>query len=164
MFLESHFDAYSNFVHILANDITTSGYQLLGSLLFWVPRSIWPSKPIGSGAFLSEEIKLNWTNISCCYFAEGYINFGFFGILIFTFFLAWYCASFDKAYWKINKEKNKNYCFFELIYLLLLGLTFFIMRGDLMSSFAFTLGFIFSVLFVYYMLLFIRKYSFTFKG
>lgn len=164
MFLETHFDSYSNFIYVLSHNILTYGYQLLGCILFWIPRSIWPSKPVGSGAFIAEEVNLNWTNISCCYFAEGYINFGFFGIFIFTIFIAWFSASFDKTYWMFNKEKDKNYCFFELIYLLLLGLTFFIMRGDLMSSFAFTIGFIFSVLFVYYMLLFIRKYSFTFKG
>lgn len=163
MFLEAHFDAYSNFVHILANDISTFGYQLLGSLLFWVPRSIWPSKPVGSGAFLSEEVNLDWANISCCYFAEGYINFRFLGILIFTIIIAWICASFDKVYWKFNRKVQKQNCFFELIYFLLLGLMFFILRGDLMSSLAFTLGFIFSVLFVYYFLLFIRKYSFRFK-
>lgn len=164
MFLESHFDAYSNFVHILANDIISYGYQLLGSILFWVPRSIWPTKPVGSGAFLSEEVNLDWSNISCCFFAEGYINFGFLGILIFTIFISWFCASFDKTYWDINMPNNKNNCFFELIYFLLLGLTFFIMRGDLMSSFAFTLGFIFSVLFIYYLLVFIRKYTFSFKS
>lgn len=164
MFVEPHFDSYSSFVHILSNDISTFGNQLLGCFLFWVPRSIWPTKPIGSGAFLSEEINLNWTNISCCYFAEGYINFGFLGILIFTIFISWFCASFDKTYWDINMPNNKNNCFFELIYFLLLGLTFFIMRGDLMSSFAFTLGFIFSVLFIYYLLVFIRKYTFSFKS
>ena len=161
MFLESHFDSYSSFVYVLSDNILTFGNQLLGCIFFWLPRSIWSSKPIGSGAFIADEVNLNWTNISCCYFAEGYINYGFFGILLFTIFIAWFSASFDKIYWESKYSKRYNY-FFELIYFLLLGLIFFMMRGDLLSSFAFTIGFVSSAISVYLMILFIRKYSIVF--
>ena len=158
MFMEGHFDAYSSFMRILINDITTYGEQFLGCILFWVPRSIWPTKPIGSGAFLSNELNLSLTNISCCYFAEGYINWRFFGILLFTIFLAIYTSMFDKIYWNLKGNRTHNY-FFEILYFLLLGLTFFIMRGDLLSSYAYTIGFTCSVLFVYYLLFYKRKYK-----
>lgn len=161
MFLEGHFDSYAMFGHVLTNNFITYGNQLLGTLFFWVPRSIWPSKAIGSGAFMADELNLELSNISCCFFGEGYINFGYFGILFFTIFIAWFSASFDKVYWNSKREKKNNNAFFELIYFTLLGLLFFMMRGDLMSSFSFTLGYISSILFLYYILLFKRKYSFS---
>ena len=159
MFLEGHFDAYSSFLRVLVNDVVTYGYQLLGCILFWLPRSMWVSKPIGSGAFLCEELNLNYSNISCCYFAEGYINGGHMGLIFFTIILAIYSATFDKTYWRL-KENRKNNIFFEILYFLLLGLTFFILRGDLLSAFAFTMGFCCTVYSIYYLLFFLRKYSF----
>lgn len=157
MFLEGHFDTYSSLLRVVTYDIDTNGMQLVGCLLFWVPRSIWPTKPIGSGAYLSEVLHLSFDNISCCYFAEGYINGGFIGIFIFTVVLAFFSASFDNLYWSNQKNNNTN-VFFELLYFFLLGLTFFILRGDLLSSFAYTVGFSCSILFVFYILLYKRKY------
>lgn len=160
MLQEEHFDSYSSLLRVVKYDITTNGKQLLGCLFFWLPRSIWPSKPIGSGAYLSEKLDLAFDNISCCYFAEGYINAGFLGIVIFTVCLAIFSSMFDNTYWN-NKLKNKTNenSFFEIFYFFLLGLIFFMMRGDLLSSFAYTVGFLVSVLFVYYILLYVRKYK-----
>lgn len=164
MFLEGHFDSYAIFAHILCNNIMTYGNQILGVLFFWIPRTVWPSKPIGSGAYVADELNLNWSNISCCFFGEGYINFGFLGILLFVSFIAWFSASFDKIYWSTTLGNKKTKSFFEIIYFILLGLIFFMLRGDLMSSFAYTLGYISSILFVYYLLKFYRKYKLTFRG
>ena len=160
MFLEGHFDSYAMFGHVLTENVITYGNQLLGTLFFWVPRSIWPSKAIGSGAFLADKFNLELSNISCCFFGEGYINFGFVGILIFTVFIAWFSASFDKIYWNSQRLSTNDNAFLELIYFTLLGLLFFMMRGDLMSSFSFTLGYICSILFLYYFLFYRRKYTF----
>ncbi|MDD2495188.1 MAG: O-antigen ligase [Tissierellia bacterium] len=143
MFLQGHFDSYHNFALIVNNNIITWGRQLLGVIFFWIPRSLWPNKPIGSGAYLAEEKSLIFSNISCNYFGEGFINFGFAGILFFVIFLAYITASFDKMYWTISVYKKNNY--FNVIYYILLGLLFFMLRGDLMSSFAFTIGFMFSI-------------------
>lgn len=157
MFLEGHFDTYSSLMRVLSYDVVTYGMQLLGSIFFWVPRSIWPSKPIGSGAMLAEEFHLSLDNISCCYLAEGYINGGFLGLLLFVVFIAFISAVMDKSYWKLIK-KGKQYSAFELIYFLLLGLFFFLLRGDMMSSFAFMVGFIVSATFVYWIIYIIRKF------
>lgn len=87
MFKEGHFDSYQSILSVLNSEIITYGNQLLGVLLFWVPRSIWSNKPIGSGAFMAEITNLDFSNISMNYFAEGYINFGVFGM--FLFLLVW---------------------------------------------------------------------------
>jgi len=52
MFVARDFDSYQNFAIVFFEDFITYERQLLGALLFWVPRSIWPNKPIGSGAFV----------------------------------------------------------------------------------------------------------------
>lgn len=158
MLTEPHFDAYSSLLRIIKYNITTGGNQLLGALLFFVPRSIWPSKPIGSGAYFSEELKLEWNNIACCYFAEGYINFGIIGIIIFTLMIAIISSSLDNTYWN-NQYYRKN-IFFKILYLISLGLSFFILRGDLMSSIAYSIGISTSVFALFYFLLFKRKYHF----
>lgn len=157
MFIEEHFDSYSSCLRIITNDLCTNGRQLLGSIFFFIPRSFWPSKPIGSGAVISEKLGLSFDNISCCYFAEGYINAGFLGILVFTIFLVVFTVSFDNLYWNIIKPKNVNSPAIEILYMFLLGLVFFILRGDLMSSFAFTVGFICTIFFINYILKLMRK-------
>lgn len=147
MFNEGHFDCFQNFTLVVMDDIVTYGRQLLGVFLFWIPRSIWPNKPIGSGAFIAETEGFYFSNVSCSYFAEGYINFGFLGIVFFTIMLSYITARLDKYYWTIVYQQKNNY--FRVIYFLLIGMLFFILRGDLMSSFAYTVGFLISIWFVY---------------
>lgn len=147
MFIQGHFDSYQNFALIVSENIITYGRQLFGVLFFWIPRSIWPNKPIGSGAYTAEKGGFYFENVSCNYFAEGYINFGFVGILFFLIFLAYVTARLDKYYWEVIVKENNSY--FHVIYLVLIGVLFFILRGDLMSSFAFTVGFLVSIWIVY---------------
>lgn len=147
MFLTGHFDTYSNFALIVNEKIITWGKQLLGVFLFWIPRAVWPTKPVGSGHHLANELNLIYSNISCNYFAEGYINFGYIGIFLFILILALITAKMDKAYWIMGLNLEKN--LFHIIYYVMLGFSFFIMRGDLMSSFAYLVGSVFAILITY---------------
>lgn len=150
VFLAGDMDSFSSFMRVLKYDIITNGNQLLGTLFFYIPRAWWADKPIGSGAYMSDCIGLSWQNISCNYFAEGYINFGYIGIILFVVFIAWFTASMDNTYWD-NHHYNKN-SVFEIFYFLSFGLMFFILRGDLLSSTAYFVGFSVSLLVVYYIL------------
>ncbi len=141
---EMHFDASQNFMIIMKLKIVTWGQQLLGALLFWFPRSLWESKPLGSGAFVAEQYS-DFTNISMPWFAEGYLNFGFVGIFLFTIFLSWFCSFFDSKYWNDLHENKK----LTPYYLLLLSALLFILRGDLMSSLAYTLATLFDIYLIY---------------
>lgn len=132
-----NFDASQIFMAVLKSDFISYGRQLLGALLFFVPRAIWPTKPIGSGAELVRQMHGHFSNVSMPYFAEGYVNLGYLGILVFVVFLAWLCAKLDALYWYKWKPCKSVSCGY---YLILLGAMVFIMRGDLMSSFAYTLG------------------------
>lgn len=144
-FENTNFDAYSMFMRVLGNSIVVGFGQLLGVLFFFVPRTVWPSKPIGSGAYVAEEMGLYTTNLSMPFFGEGYINGGYLGVVLFTMLIAYGIAKADKSYWL---QTSKELSIGAIRYFLLLGLLMFILRGDLLSSFAYTCGFLSSFYFV----------------
>lgn len=145
MFLTEHFDSYQMFMRVITERYVTNGIQLLTSVLFFIPRSIWPGKSIGSGALIAEKLGFSFTNVSMNYFGEGYINFGYIGIIIFLIVLAITNATYDKIYWKKVSVSELSSTF----YLFLLGLQFFVLRGDLLSGLAFSSGIFFSIVFVH---------------
>lgn len=148
-FTELHFDSYSMFMRVLKDDLITYGRQFLGVIFFFVPRSIWPDKPTGSGHFLMESMGEDFTNVSMPYFGEGYINGGVLGVVLFVFLISYVMAKLDANYWNIVTNKDIR----QIKYFILLGLLVFILRGDLMSSFAFTCGFMASFYTVKWILL-----------
>ena len=138
-FLKSgNFDSYQNFVRLIELDIISYGNQLMGSLLFFVPRSIWEGKAIGSGTFIADKLSYDYYNISMPFIAEGYINFGLFGSILFMFLLGIILGNFDRVAWQL-KRSNKD-CLFLYYYYFLFGLVFFLMRGDLINAIAFISG------------------------
>lgn len=147
MFTEAHFDSYQNFALLVSNDLITYGKQLLGVFLFWVPRSVWPEKPMGTGAYTAEKLNFFFSNVAANYFAEGYVNFGYIGVILFLLFLAYQTALVDKAYWEAERRVTGD--FFSVLYMISLGFLFFILRGDMLSSVAYLCGFLFAAIFVY---------------
>ena len=157
-FLDSmHLDSSHEFMIIMKEHLITYGYQLLGPLLFWIPSSIWKGKPGGSGFLLANKHG-EFPNISMPFFGEGYINFGYVGVALFTLFLIYFCARLDSKYWK---EYSKGYdSTFEPYYLVLVASMTFILRGDLMSSTAFTVGSLCNLFLTRYLVIkFSKKYK-----
>lgn len=146
IFLQGHFDSFQMFMRVITDNIITYGSQLLGVLLFFVPRSIWPTKPIGSGYFVAEESGLYFNNVSMNYFGEGFINFGFIGIILFALFLGYFNAFMDFRFW----EKSVSYRF-RILYFVLIGMEFVTLRGQLMSFFPIAIGYVASIYLVYYL-------------
>ena len=131
------YDAYSIIARSLkyVTEIgSTNGYQLLGALLFFVPRSLWPSKPEGSGNLVCAAQGQSVLNISSPLPAEGVVNFGAIGIVIFAVIAALVCRKLD--IWFIESESP-----LRLFYPFACLLFFFMMRGDLLSTFAFSVGY-----------------------
>jgi len=147
MFTEAHFDSYQNFALLVSNDIISYGRQLLGVFLFWIPRSVWNDKPVGTGAYSAEKMNFFFSNVAANYFEEGYVNFGYLGIILFLIFLAYQTALVDKIYWRTKRTITGD--FFSVLYTISLGFLFFILRGDMLSSVAYMLGFLFAAIFVY---------------
>ena len=144
MFLAGHFDSFQMFMRVLKENIITYGNQLLGVIFFFMPRSLWPDKPIGSGHFVAGESDLYFDNISMNFFGEGYLNFGFLGVFLFVIVIAYFNAYMDVRFWE-NKNNNR----FVVYYYLLLGMEFVILRGQLMSFYPIAVGYVLSAYIVY---------------
>jgi len=137
-FLGGHFDAHQNIVTIsrYVDEFGVSwGQQLLGSLLFFVPRAIWPNKPTGTGytAILALE-QSDFANVSAPQVAEGYVNFGLIGVILFAWIVGSVTRKLDKSYWKPKKQLR----LIDMLYPHAMFMFFFFLRGDMMSSWAYT--------------------------
>lgn len=146
-FLEGHYDAYSMMMliqdYIEAHGVSL-GMQLVGVLLFFVPRSWWPDKPLGSGQTAARYFHWGFDNLSCPLPAEGLVNFGALGLILFAILLAVVAKKSDIAYWE-GKRKDVKFVYpFAMVFL------FFLMRGDLLSSYAYTFGTVVVLLCVFY--------------
>lgn len=71
-------------------------------------------------------------------FGEGWLNFGFFGFVLFTIVLAYILAYYDKRYWNYIVKNKQDIR--QVGYYIFIGMLTFIMRGDLMSGWAYTCG------------------------
>ena len=131
------YDAYSMVARSLqyvGSFGATNGYQLLGALLFFVPRALWTSKPEGSGSLVCAAQGQTALNISAPLPAEGIVNFGVVGLLVFAVMAALVCRRLDR--WFVESKTP-----LRLFYPFACMLLFFVMRGDLLSSFAYTVGY-----------------------
>lgn len=63
------------------------GYQILGVLFIFIPRSIWLEKPIPTGTVIADHVGYAFTNISSPIISEIFIDFGWFGLPVLAFFI-----------------------------------------------------------------------------
>lgn len=134
--MELHFDAYANLIatlHYTAEFGLAYGYRLLGVLLFFVPRSLWPGKPLSSGEaigdYISANYALNMSNLSNPLPSEFYLNFGMPGVVVGAICAARFVRKLELA------QSSKPY-----VHALIAGYMFIIYRGDLMNAFAYCFG------------------------
>ena len=139
-FQAADFDAYTMLIYTVQY-VSTLGYslgnQLIGTIFFFIPRTIWPSKPVGSGSMIVENlfIPIN-PNVSCPFFAEYYLNFGVLGVVIFSILLGCLLNTIDQLYWNSIKEVG----FLKFFYPFLSLIIIFCCRGDMMSTRSFLIG------------------------
>lgn len=139
-FRELHYDAWSIVnvtIEYAERDGVTNGSQFLGAVMFFFPRQFWEDKPVGSGAFVGQEFIANvygfdFFNLSSPLVAEGYINFGLVGVVLFAFLLGWLFL------WWLRTLQGNKYDFLFLIYSSFY--MFFLLRGDLQNAMAYFVG------------------------
>ena len=76
------FTMLANTLGFTRDDGFTWGNQFLGALLFWVPRVIWPTKPLDSGVEVGQWMSSANVNLSSPLWAEAWINFGVAGVVL----------------------------------------------------------------------------------
>jgi oligosaccharide repeat unit polymerase len=145
-----HFDAWSNFcagIAFVHDQGFYYGSQIISAIFFWIPRSFWVNKGSGTGQdlgdYLMQTEQLWFNNISSILPLEGYVDFGFFGILIFSFILG-------KVLFKTDSFLNSSSFISRSIGLFLSCSIIFIYRGPFLSSFAFTFGGVLGLLLTHY--------------
>lgn len=135
-----HYDAYSNALatmDFVSNHGITYGKQFIGGIFFFIPRSIWDSKPESTGKFIGQYLMSNYKmwfdNLSNPFLSEGIINFGFLGIIIFPILLAWFITKMLQ--WQYSNDLLKQIvAIYFSIHLI------FFLRGDFTNGWAYFVG------------------------
>ena len=117
---------------------TTKGQQLMNVILFYIPRSVWKEKPITTNTLIASSQGQRFTNLSCPLPAEGYVNFGLIGVIIYSMVFALLIRYLDKVYWENGKNTKKN--LINMIYPYLAIIVFYVSRGPLQPSFMQTIA------------------------
>lgn len=139
----------------------TYGTQLIGALLFFIPRSIWPSKPVPSGELVFTALQFHFTDIAFPLPFEGCLNFGLIGLPLFALVYGFIVRVLDRRYWVARLlHKDGVPTTLLLYYPFLLCLTFYMLRGAMMTTFTFVFG----DLAVMYLLQLIAKAPFLSKS
>jgi hypothetical protein len=76
----------------------TDGHQIEGALLFWLPRSVWPDKAIDTGTLIGQFINFQNLNLSCPLWAEGYVDFGWLGVVALLGLVGYFSRRADWAF------------------------------------------------------------------
>ncbi|MGG1555803.1 oligosaccharide repeat unit polymerase [Paenibacillus ferrarius] len=111
------------------------GRQFLSTLFFWIPRSIWTSKPYSSGQEIGEAIGYKFTNLSCPLWAESYINFGYIGVIVVFILLGYVTAHLQNRY--IASKMKSDITLSQILVPFLSAFQIFLLRGDLQNAFTY---------------------------
>jgi hypothetical protein len=106
------------------------GNQILLPAFFWVPRSIWKSKPIGTPDMVAENANFGSINVSSPLWVEGFINFGIPGLILFLYLFGRTARLADESL----AHKDIRLPFSTIISSFFAANTFILLRGDLTSG------------------------------
>jgi hypothetical protein len=148
-FFAGHFDAFQNFARVIDLEIHTYGEQILGAIFFFVPRSLWASKPEGSGFLLAEQAQLYFNNISMPFVAELYLDFWLFGLFVGMAILGVIYRKIDDYMATVKVMSNLSSVAKMMAYTEFCCLQFYLLRGNLLGAFAFSCTILLTVLVVY---------------
>ncbi|MDD0838243.1 hypothetical protein PSQ40_06640 [Curvibacter sp. HBC61] len=149
-FLETHYDAWANAAG--ASELTSlwgyfGGQQLVGSILFWVPREIWPDKPVMSGVEIARYLEAFYAmwfdNISAPLATEGFLDFWYLGSFFYGAFLALLCRFLDYTQIVVKSAVIVGLGLYFSFFLV------FLLRGALMNAVAYGFGNMLAFILVY---------------
>ncbi|MCB1658239.1 MAG: oligosaccharide repeat unit polymerase [Pseudomonadales bacterium] len=104
--------------------------QIIGVVLFAVPRGIWPTKPMSTGELLADGLGYSFSNLSAPLWAEFYIDAGIFWLCIGMFLYGSYLTYLKKLFY-IKGSIGAVIIFFFSAYQI------FFLRGSLMITFGY---------------------------
>lgn len=111
------------------------GHQLLGAVLFFVPSAVWSAKPLATGIFLADYLIANYsmwfTNLSAPLVAEGYLDFGPLGVVLYAAVAAFGVAGLNTLAKRTNKWILYPMAIYGAVFLMI------VLRGSLMIALGF---------------------------
>lgn len=129
-------------IGMFANTITFSnsgpghfyGRQLAGSVLFAVPRSVWPGKPRDTGVMVGQWMGTVNTNLSSPIWAELWLDFGPLGMGGGLLALGYAAARVDRRYAKRATRRSPPGSLISTVVPLVAGYSFILLRGPLLQA------------------------------
>jgi hypothetical protein len=118
------------------------GLQIAGALFSWFPRAFWPSKPIGTGKMVTEDLGFGFTNLAPSIPAEAMVDFGLIGVPFFAALVGVLFSRLDRTYWAHDQGADgATVRVIDCIYPFWIGCVIYITRGDMFGAFTMTAGF-----------------------
>jgi oligosaccharide repeat unit polymerase len=135
-----HFDAFHNLTQVIELKYKSEGWQVIGILLFWVPRDLWAGKPQGTAVDFADYGGFSHENISFPLPAEFYVDYGVIGVAVGMFLTGLLYRRIDAFLSRPQRPGSTNSYLFELAHLEMSLLGLYLLRGSVLVSFGYTVG------------------------
>jgi oligosaccharide repeat unit polymerase len=135
-----HFDAFHNLTQVIDLDYRSKGFQVIGILLFWVPRALWEGKPQGTSFDFADYAGYEAHNVSFPLQAEFYVDYGVIGVAIGMFFTGVLYRRMDILLSRIKAAGSIASYIFAIARFELSISGLLLLRGNVLSSFGYTVG------------------------
>lgn len=135
-----HFDAFHNMTQVIELKYQSEGWQVIGILLFWVPRDLWEGKPQGTAVDFADYSGFSHENISFPLPAEFYVDYGVIGVAVGMFLTGLLYRRIDRFLSRPQRPGSTNSYLFELAHLEMAILGLYLLRGSVLVSFGYTVG------------------------
>lgn len=110
------------------------GHQLMGAIGFAIPRSIWPDKAEPTGVVIARAINFHFENLSAPLWAEGYIDFGPIGAVVYPALFGILAGLGDSAHRRAQSSGGTRLALIATPALALYSLI--LLRGSLLGTIA----------------------------
>jgi len=144
-----HFDAFHNLTQVIDLDYHSEGYQVVGILLFWVPRALWEGKPQGTSFDFADFAGYEAHNVSFPLQAEFYVDYGVLGVALGMFFTGVLYRRMDMLLSKPKPPGSIASYIFAIARFELSISGLLLLRGNVLSSFGYTVGIGVTLMFIY---------------
>lgn len=109
------------------------GHQLLGDVLFWVPRSVWVTKAEPTGQLIAKSSGYTFTNLSAPLWIELYVDGGWVLVLFGFALYGRTVRKLDDARRQSNDRSSMGYLFATIF----AGYQIYLLRGSLLPAVAY---------------------------
>ena len=138
------FEQIVNSVEFVNRNGLGLGRHLMGTALFWFPRSVWPDKPVPSGQLIADFRGTENLNLSLPLWGEFYLDGHLAAVIIGFLLYGSLVGAIETQYAKAHIDKPTFATLFVPVYS---AYQFFLLRGSLLSATAYLTPIILCMLF-----------------